>query len=65
VANDSTLFYFITNKDAPQNKIITIDIADPKFKQKDLIPEDQNANLETALAVADKYLVVLYKRNVS
>ena len=65
VANDSTLFYFITNKNAPQHKIITIDIADPGFEQKDIVPEDQNASLENAMAVNDKYLVLVYKKNVS
>lgn len=65
MANDSTLFYLITNRDAPQNKIITIDIADPTFNHKDLIPEDKDANLENAHAVGDKYLAVLYKKNVS
>lgn len=66
IANDGTKFYFLTNKDAPQYKLVTIDIADPPEKQvfKDLIPEDEGAALEQALVVNNDSLVVVYKRNV-
>ena len=65
VANDGTIFYFITNKDAPQYKLVSIDIAAEKREFKDVIPEDKGAHLEDVLAVADDKLVTVYKRNVS
>ena len=63
LGNDGTLFYFLTNKDAPREKIITIDIADPKFTRKDLVPEQKDAKLEDADIIGDK-LVIVYKRDV-
>lgn len=63
IGNDGTLFYCLTDKDAPQEKIITIDIADPKFTMKDLVPEQKDAKLEAADLVGD-YLITVYKRDV-
>ena len=67
VANDGTVFYLRTNKDAPQYKLVSVDIADPPEKRvfKEVIPEDKNAHLENILAVNGDYAVVVYKRNVS
>ena len=53
----------MTNKDAPREKIITIDIADPGFKRKDLIPEQKGAKLEIGILVQD-HLVIVYKKDV-
>ena len=66
IANDGTKFYFLTNKDAPQYKLVTVDIADPPEKRvfKDLIPEDKEAHLQDVLAVNGDYAAVVYKRNV-
>ena len=63
IGNDGTIFYLVTNKDAPREKIIKIDIADPSFPRKDLIPEQKDAKLEIAVLVKD-HLVVVYKKDV-
>jgi len=63
IGNDGTLFYFVTNKDAPREKIVTIDIADKGFKQKDLVPEQKVAKLEIGVLVGD-HIVIVYKRDV-
>lgn len=57
----------MTNKDAPQYKLVTVDIADAPEKRvfRDLIPEDKEAHLQDVLAVNGDYAVVIYKRNVS
>ncbi|KAI0722036.1 prolyl oligopeptidase [Cerioporus squamosus] len=66
IANDGTKFYFLTNKDAPQYKLVTVDIAEAPEKRvfKDLIPEDKDAHLQDVLAVNGDHAVVIYKRNV-
>ncbi|KAI5122174.1 hypothetical protein M0805_007071 [Coniferiporia weirii] len=64
LGNDGTKFYLSTNKDAPQFKLITIDLADPSLTQKELVPEDKDAKLETADLVNDKFFALVYKRNV-
>ncbi|THH11283.1 hypothetical protein EW145_g767 [Phellinidium pouzarii] len=64
IGNDGTKFYLSTNKDAPQNKIITIDIADPNFSITELIPEDKDAFLCSVDFVNGNCLAVVYKRNV-
>ncbi|KAI0699823.1 prolyl oligopeptidase [Cytidiella melzeri] len=64
VANDGTLFYFLTNKDAPQYKLVSVDISAQKPEFKDVIPEDKDAHLEDVLPVANDKLITVYKRNV-
>ncbi|PCH41552.1 hypothetical protein WOLCODRAFT_89370 [Wolfiporia cocos MD-104 SS10] len=66
VANDGTKFYLLTNQDAPQFKLVSVDIADPPEQRvfRDVIPEDTNALLEDVLAVNHDRFVVKYKRNV-
>lgn len=66
IANDGTKFYLLTNKAAPQYKLITVDIADPPEKRisKDLISEDKDAHLQDVLTVNGDYAAVVYKRNV-
>ncbi|KAI0637652.1 prolyl oligopeptidase [Trametes polyzona] len=66
IANDGTKFYFLTNKDAPMYKLVTVDIADPPEKRvfKDLIPEDKNAHLQDVCAINGDYAAVIFKRNV-
>ena len=55
----------MTNKDAPMYKIVSIDVSDPDLKQKELVPEDKDAKLQSADMVNDNNLVLVYKRNVS
>jgi prolyl oligopeptidase len=64
VANDGTKLYIHTNKNAPQYKVITIDLDDPKRERKILIPEDKDAHLEDVQPVNHDTFVVVYKRNV-
>ena len=63
IGNDGTLFYLVTNQDAPREKIVTIDIADPNFTRKDLVPEQKGAKLEIGVLIKD-HLVIVYKKDV-
>lgn len=67
IGNDGAVFYFLTNKDAPQYKLVSVDISEPAEgrKFKDVIPEDKDAQLEDVAVVNNDKLVVVYKRNVS
>ncbi|KAF8529233.1 prolyl oligopeptidase [Hysterangium stoloniferum] len=64
IANDGTKFYLQTNKDAPQYRVVEIDLTDPSRNLREFIPENKDAHLGTILAVADDKFVVVYKRNV-
>ena len=64
IGNDGTKIYIQTNKDAPQYRLITIDLSDPNFTQIELVPEDKDAKLETADLVDNNKLALVYKRNV-
>ena len=66
VANDGTVFYLRTNKDAPQYKLVSVDIAVPPEKRvfTDLIPHDENARLQEVLAFNGDHAAVVYKRDV-
>ena len=66
IANDGTKFYLLTNKDAPQYKLVSVDLADPPEQRvfRDVIPEDKGAHLEDVTAVNHNNFVVTYKRNV-
>ncbi|KAI0346955.1 hypothetical protein BDW22DRAFT_1321836 [Trametopsis cervina] len=66
IANDDTKFYLLTNKYAPQDKLVCVDISAPtrEYVFEDVIPEDPNAQLENVLAVANDKFVTVYKRNV-
>lgn len=75
IGNDGAIFYLQTNVDAPQYKVITIDVE--AFRRasesgpvhiKDftsvLVPEDKDAHLEDASILGHDRLVTVYKRNV-
>ncbi|KZT74475.1 hypothetical protein DAEQUDRAFT_720646 [Daedalea quercina L-15889] len=66
IANDGTKFYLMTNKDAPQYKLVSVDLADPPEQRvfREVIPEDKNAHLGAITAVNHDYFVVTYKRDV-
>ncbi|KAH7926038.1 hypothetical protein BV22DRAFT_1128529 [Leucogyrophana mollusca] len=64
IANDGTKLYLRTNEDAPQYKVITIDLADKTRERKVLIPEQKDAFLDAVHAVGGDKLAVVYKRNV-
>ena len=63
IGNNGTLFYLVTNKDAPREKIITVDIADSTFKPKDLVPERSDSKLVMGALIKD-HLVTVYKKDV-
>jgi len=56
VGNDDTLFYFKADKDAPQNRMILIDIANPDpGAWRELVPEDAD-KLEYADYVGGRFV---------
>jgi prolyl oligopeptidase len=65
LANDGTNLYIRTNEDAPQYKVVALDLADEERKRTVIIPEDKDAHLEDVLPVHNDTFVVVYKRNVS
>jgi prolyl oligopeptidase len=65
LANDGSKLYIRTNEDAPQYKIVTLDMADEKRERKVIIPEDKDTHLEDVVPVNNDTFVVVYKRNVS
>jgi len=64
LANDGTKLYLRTNLNAPKHKVVTIDLADPKRTQVDLIPEEKDASLSDIAAVGKDKFALVYKRNV-
>ncbi|KAG5642611.1 hypothetical protein DXG03_002481 [Asterophora parasitica] len=64
ITNDGPILYVKTNIDAPQYKVITIDISEDKASVKDLIPEDKNATLVDVDYVNNESFAVVYKRDV-
>lgn len=64
MTNDGSLLYVKTDADAPQHKVITIDLSSEKPVICDLIPEDKKANLVDINCVNQDYFAAVYKRNV-
>ncbi|KAN0088402.1 Prolyl oligopeptidase, N-terminal beta-propeller domain containing protein, partial [Tylopilus felleus] len=64
IANDGTKLYLHTNHNAPQHKVITIDLADPKRTQVDLVPEEKDALLGDIQAVGKDKFALIHRRNV-
>lgn len=64
VANDDSIFYVKTNLDAPQYKLITIDVEDDNRPAKDLIAEEKDATLVSINCVNTNNFAIVYKRNV-
>ncbi|KAJ6406003.1 hypothetical protein OIU84_013880 [Salix udensis] len=63
IANDSTSFTFLTNKDAPKYKIARVDLKEPS-NWIDVIPESEKDVLESACAVDDDKMIVSYLSDV-
>ncbi|KAK7382913.1 hypothetical protein VNO78_28577 [Psophocarpus tetragonolobus] len=63
IANDDTLFTFLTNKDAPKYKIVRVDLKEPKA-WIDVIQESEKDVLESARAVNGNQLIVSYLSDV-
>ncbi|KAM7252825.1 hypothetical protein ACFE04_025443 [Oxalis oulophora] len=63
VANDGTLFTFLTNKNAPKYKLVRVDLNHPNT-WNDVIPESERDVLESANAVNGKQMIVSYLSDV-
>ncbi|GFP98254.1 prolyl endopeptidase [Phtheirospermum japonicum] len=63
VANDDTIFTFLTNKDAPRNKLVRVDFNEPS-SWVDVLQEDKKDVLESATAVNGNQIVVNYLSDV-
>ena len=64
VANDDSIFYFMTNENADNKKLIKIDFEHPeKENWKEIIPEIEDP-LEDVSAINQNYFIVQYTHNV-
>ena len=58
IGNDGSLFYIMTNIDAPRSRIITIESTNPKKKNwKTLIPENESV-LQSAQIINDQFVII-------
>jgi prolyl oligopeptidase len=63
VANDGSLFTFLTNKNAPKKKLVRVDLNNPD-SWEDVVPEDEKNVLEIAYAVNSNQLLTCYMSDV-
>ncbi|KAG8378018.1 hypothetical protein BUALT_Bualt08G0094600 [Buddleja alternifolia] len=63
VANDDTVFTFLTNKDAPRNKLVRVDLKEPS-SWTEVLQEDKKDVIESATAVNGNQIVVNYLTDV-
>ena len=77
LGNDGTRFYFITNESAPNYRVVAADVR-PEQAQRashvaelqgrvplvDVVPEDRDALLASAVVVAERQLLLVYSRDV-
>ncbi|KAL0016875.1 hypothetical protein SO802_003944 [Lithocarpus litseifolius] len=63
IANDDTLFTFLTNKDAPKYKLVRVDLKDLTV-WTDVIQEAEKDVLESACAVNGNQMIVSYLSDV-
>ncbi|CAK8569150.1 unnamed protein product [Lathyrus sativus] len=63
IANDDTVFTFLTNKDAPKYKLVRVDLDEPNT-WADVLQESKNDVLESACAVNGNQLIVSYLSDV-
>jgi protease II len=64
ITNHGSLLYVKTNLDAPQHKVVTVDLSKDEPEIRDFIPEVKDAKLVQANCVNEEYFVAIYKRNV-
>eukprot|EP01091_Cochliopodium_minus_P015221 TRINITY_DN5348_c0_g1_i1.p1 TRINITY_DN5348_c0_g1~~TRINITY_DN5348_c0_g1_i1.p1 ORF type:complete len:751 (+),score=207.84 TRINITY_DN5348_c0_g1_i1:101-2254(+) len=65
ITNNGSLCYFKTNKNAPKDKVITIDLANPQPENwKVLIPEHETDVLSLVFCVNNDKLVIAYMHDV-
>ncbi|TVU10909.1 hypothetical protein EJB05_44464, partial [Eragrostis curvula] len=63
VANDGNEFTFLTNKSAPKNKLVRVNLKNPEL-WTDVLPEHEKDVLESADAVNNNQLLVCYMSDV-
>ncbi|KAK2660831.1 hypothetical protein Ddye_007364 [Dipteronia dyeriana] len=63
IANDDTVFTFLTNKDAPKYKLVRVDLKEPS-SWSDVVPEAEKDVLESARAVNVNQMIVSYLSDV-
>ncbi|GMH04650.1 hypothetical protein Nepgr_006490 [Nepenthes gracilis] len=63
IANDNTLFTFLTNKDAPRYKLVRVDLKEPSA-WTDVLGESEKGVLVSAHAIAYNRLLVFYLNDV-
>ncbi|XP_012570848.1 uncharacterized protein [Cicer arietinum] len=63
IANDDTVFTFLTNKDAPKYKLVRVDLKEPNT-WTDVIQESEKDVLESAYVVNGNQLIVCYLSDV-
>ncbi|KAG0293686.1 hypothetical protein BGZ96_002477 [Linnemannia gamsii] len=63
LANDDTLFYFHTNRDAPRDKVVKYDLAHPEKGFVDLIPQSEDILTDASVVDGNK-LVLCYMSDV-
>ncbi|KAL9672219.1 hypothetical protein QQ045_028469 [Rhodiola kirilowii] len=63
VANDGTVFTFVTNKDAPKYKLVRVDLNEP-LVWTDLVPEAEKDVLESVSAVNKNQIILGYLSDV-
>lgn len=63
VANDGTLFTFLTNKDSPRYKLVRVDLNEPNV-WADLVPEAEKDVLESVHAVNKNQIILSYLSDV-
>ncbi|KDR68475.1 hypothetical protein GALMADRAFT_78538 [Galerina marginata CBS 339.88] len=64
ITNHGSLVYIKTNLNAPQYKVITIDLSKDEPEIRDFIPEEKDAKLAQVNCANEEYFVAIYKRNV-
>lgn len=55
IGNEGTKFYFMTNKDAPRLKVVSVDISKPGAAPVTIVPEDK-ATLDNASIIGGKLI---------
>ncbi|KAM7521216.1 hypothetical protein LguiB_020178 [Lonicera macranthoides] len=63
IANDDTVFTFLTNKDAPKYKLVRVDLKEPST-WTEVLPESEKDVLESAVAVNGSQFIASYLSDV-
>nr|XP_043606683.1 prolyl endopeptidase-like [Erigeron canadensis] len=59
IANDDTLFTFLTNKDAPRNKLVRVDLKKPSV-WTEILQESEKDVIESVLPINENQMIVSY-----